>query len=191
MEGVWSKPEFELLKDIDWVCTEKIDGTNTRILWDGEQVIFGGKTDNAQMPPVLQQALESTFSNEQMKEVFPDSKEVCLYGEGYGMKIQSGGNYLPDRADFILFDCKVGDWWLNREAQEDISEKLGIGIVPIMGHWKLEKAIEFVKTGFKSTIAANKEYMAEGLIMKPPVDLFNRKGERVITKIKYKDFLRA
>lgn len=188
LEGEWSKPEFELLKDIDWVCTEKIDGTNIRIMWDGEQVRFGGKTDKAQIPTILIDALQDTFTNEKMKECFPDTDNVCLYGEGYGKKIQKGGNYLPDRADFILFDVKIGDWWLTREACEDIAEKLNIDIVPIIGIWKLEEAIEYVKTGFKSTIAHNKDYMAEGLIMKPKTELFNRRGERIITKIKHKDF---
>lgn len=190
LEGTWAKPEFELLKDIDWICTEKIDGTNIRIMWDGENVRFGGKTDNAQIPTILITALQDTFTNEKMKACFPDVDNVCLYGEGYGKKIQKGGNYLPDRADFILFDVKVGDWWLNRDANEDIAKKLEIRVVPIMGIWKLEQAIEFVKKGFKSTIADNKDYIAEGLIMKPVTELFNRKGERIISKIKYKDFAR-
>ena len=41
MEGVFALPEFELLKDIEWTWTEKIDGTNIRILWDGQTVRFG------------------------------------------------------------------------------------------------------------------------------------------------------
>ena len=189
LEGVWSKPEFELLKDIDWICTEKIDGTNIRIIWDGVQVRFGGKTDKAQIPTILIHALQDTFTNEKMKECFPDANNVCLYGEGYGKKIQNGGNYLPDMADFILFDVKIGDWWLTREANEDVATKLNIGVVPIIGIWKLEQAIEYVKNGFKSTIAVNKDYTAEGLIMKPNIELFNRKGERIITKVKHKDFI--
>ena len=60
--------------------------------------------------------------------------------------------------------------------------------MPIIGIWKLEQAIEYVKNGFKSTIADNKEYIAEGLIMKPKTELFNRRGERIIAKIKHKDF---
>ena len=188
LEGTWAKPEFELLKDIDWICTEKIDGTNIRVMWDGENVRFGGKTDNAQIPSILIEVLQDAFTNEKMKEVFPDADNVCLYGEGYGKKIQKGGNYLPDRADFILFDVKVGDWWLTREANEDVAIKLNIGVVPIIGTWKLKKAIEYVKNGFKSTIAHNKDYVAEGLIMKPKTELFNRRGERIITKIKHNDF---
>jgi len=188
VEGAWAKPEFELLKDINWVCTEKIDGTNSRVMWDGKNVRFGGKTDNSQIPATLIEVLQNTFTNEKMKKVFPDTDNVCLYGEGYGKKIQRGGNYLPDRVEFILFDVKVGDWWLLREADEEIAEKLNISIVPIIGIWKLEQAIEYVKNGFNSVIAYNKNYLAEGLVMKPKIELFNRKGERIITKIKHKDF---
>ncbi len=188
LEGTWAKPEFELLKDINWICTEKIDGTNIRVMWDGESVRFGGKTDTAQIPAILFETLQDTFTNEMMKDCFPDADNVCLYGEGYGKKIQKGGNYLPDRADFILFDVKIGNWWLTREANEDIAKKLNIGVVPIIGIWKLEQAIDYVKNGFKSTIAHNKDYIAEGLVMKPETELFNRRGERVITKIKHKDF---
>jgi len=191
LQGTWAKPEFELLKDIDWICTEKIDGTNIRIMWDGEQVRFGGRTDKAQIPTILIDALQDTFTNKKMKECFPNADNVCFYGEGYGKKIQKGGNYLPDRADFILFDVKIGDWWLTREESENIAYLLDIGIVPIIGLWKLEQAIDYVKNGFKSTIADNKEYIAEGLIMKPKTELFNRRFERIIAKIKHKDFSKA
>lgn len=190
MEGVFALPEFELLKDVEWTWTEKIDGTNIRILWDGETVRFGGKTDDAQIPTFLLRVLQDTFTADKMKAVFNDATNVCLYGEGYGAKIQKGGNYIPDRTDFILFDVKIDTWWLTRESIEDIASKLGIKIVPIIGKGKLLEAVEYVKQGYKSTIAHNKDYIAEGLIMKPSVELFNRKGERIVSKIKYKDFQR-
>ncbi|MES2620184.1 MAG: RNA ligase family protein [Bacteroidota bacterium] len=201
MEGVFALPEFELLKEIEWTWTEKIDGTNIRIFWDGETVRFGGKTDNAHIPTFLLQVLQDTFTAEKMRGVFGEAVvpeghtnaeplRICLYGEGYGAKIQKGGSYIPDRTDFILFDVKVNDWWLTRESIEDIASKLGVKIVPVIGKGKLLGAVEFVKQGYKSTISHNKEYIAEGLIMKPSVELFNRKGERIISKIKYKDFPR-
>ena len=90
LEGEFSKPEFEMLKDIDWVCTEKIDGTNIRVMWDGNNVRFGGKTDNAQIPTILISVLQDTFTHNKMKGCFPDADNVCLYGEGYGKKIQKG-----------------------------------------------------------------------------------------------------
>lgn len=194
MEGQWALPEFELLKDIEWVWTEKIDGTNIRIIWDGFNVRFGGKTDVAQIPTFLLKVLQDTFTPEKMTAQFgkgfteQDEKiEVCLYGEGYGAKIQSG-SYLTDRTDFILFDCRVQNWWLTRESIEDIATKLSIGIVPIIGTGTLLQAVEYCKNGYKSTIAENKNYDAEGLIMKPKVELFNRQGYRILSKIKLKDF---
>ena len=186
--GDYSLPEFEALKDIQWTWTEKIDGTNIRIMWDGETVRFGGKTDNAQIPTFLLTVLQDTFTAEKMLSVFKDATNVCLYGEGYGMKIQKGGNYLSNRTDFILFDCKVDDWWLTRDNLVDISTKLSIGIVPIVGTGTLSEAVDFCKQGYKSIIAENLNYYAEGLVMKPCVELFGRNGDRIITKIKLKDF---
>lgn len=188
IEGVFALPEFDLLQNINWIWTEKIDGTNIRVLWDGSNVSFGGKTDKADIPLHLLSVLQTTFTPEKMKNTFGDTNNVCLYGEGYGMKIQSGGNYIPDGADFILFDVKIDQWWLTRENIEGIAQKLDIAIVPVIGEGTLLESVEFARQGYVSTIAHNKSYMAEGLIMKPSVELFNRKGERIISKIKYRDF---
>lgn len=184
----FSLPEFALLKNIQWVFTEKIDGTNIRIMFDGEKVRFGGKTDNAQIPIFLLNVLQDKFTSEKFKKVFPDADNICLYGEGYGAKIQKGGNYLSDRTDFILFDCMIGDWWLLRGTCEQIANDLSIDIVPIIATGKLLQAVEIAKKGFKSIIAENKDYDAEGLVMKPSLELFCRNGNRVISKIKHKDF---
>ena len=45
----YSLPEFELLKDIEWEFSEKIDGTNIRIFWDCVTVEVKGRTDNANL----------------------------------------------------------------------------------------------------------------------------------------------
>jgi hypothetical protein len=190
MEGHWALPEFEALKNISWVWTEKIDGTNIRIMWDGIAVTFGGKTDNAQIPATLVKVLQLKFTPEKMKAVFADTS-VCLYGEGYGVSIQKDGrSYLPNEVDFILFDCKVGDFWLTRPNLDDVASKLDIGIVPVIGTGTLMEAVDFVKKGHLSTIARDKNLIAEGLILKPEVELFNRQGHRIIAKIKFRDFLR-
>ncbi|SKC72317.1 RNA ligase family protein [Ohtaekwangia koreensis] len=83
-----------------------------------------------------------------MKQIFTDATEVCMYGEGYGNKIQKEDNrYIAHRTDFILFDVKVGNFWLSRENVEDIANKLKIDIVPIIGTGTLLEAVEFVKKG--------------------------------------------
>ena len=43
--GAYSSFELEALKDAEWVCYEKIDGTNIRVIWDGYRVSFAGRTD--------------------------------------------------------------------------------------------------------------------------------------------------
>ena len=54
LEGEYSLPEFEYLADNEWVWTEKVDGTNIRVMWDGwKKLSFGGRTDNAQIPTPL------------------------------------------------------------------------------------------------------------------------------------------
>lgn len=195
LEQEWAKPEFKMLENIDWIWTEKIDGTNIRVMWDGNQVRFGGKTERANIPAHLVAKLQDLFTNEKMKEVFnkhpqDDTPPICLYGEGYGKKIQKGGNYIPDDVNFILFDIKVGNWWLTRDVLEELAQKLQIDIVPIVGIGPLCDAIKMVRKGFTSRIADNKEYIAEGLIVKPRVELFNRQGARIVSKIKHKDFKR-
>lgn len=196
--GDYSMPEFEYLKNNIWVFTEKVDGTNIRVMFDGSNVVFGGKTDNAQLPVFLLYKLQELFEGTAKKELFkskfvdPTTDElgavaVCLYGEGYGAKIQKGGgNYIKDGVDFILFDVKVNDMWLERESVEDIANHFGIKVVPILGEGTLDEAISMTKAGFNSTWG---NFIAEGLIMKPKTELQTRRGHRVITKIKHKDFL--
>ena len=46
----FSIPEFEYLFHNIWIGTEKIDGTNIRIGWDGENVTIGGRMQKAQLP---------------------------------------------------------------------------------------------------------------------------------------------
>lgn len=199
--GNYTMPEFEYLKNNLWECTEKIDGTNIRVevvfykepesdFMPKAKAYFMGRTDKAVIPPHLLSKLESIFGRVDWKQIFPDISEghVTIFGEGYGARIQKGGNYIANDTDFILFDVRVGDWWLNRKSLEDIAAKLRIKIVPLMGYMTIPEAEEMVRRGFKSTIAENKNYDAEGLVLKTPCGLLLRNGERIITKIKTVDF---
>jgi hypothetical protein len=190
----YSQPEFEYLATNDWVFTEKVDGTNIRVMYDGISLTFGGKTNNAQIPAKLFEYLNSTFTKNLMNEVFPPVWEegtecwpqVCLYGEGYGLKIQKGGgNYIPNGVSFVLFDIKIGDWWLQRENVEDVALKLGIETVPIIGEGTLYDLVNLCRAGFTSQWGP---FTAEGIVARPKVELKTRSGSRIITKLKYKDF---
>lgn len=188
MEGQYARPEFEYLANNVWVFTEKVDGTNIRVGWDGTTIHIGGKTDRADTPAVLQTRLTEIFADKsKFENVFGNQTMVTLYGEGYGAKVQKGGGkYIPDGTDFILFDVNIDDIWLERKNVEDIAAKLGLKVVPIIGAGTLNDAVELVRQGLPSRLG---KLTAEGLVLRPKVELFDRRGQRVIAKIKHKDFL--
>lgn len=187
IEGEWSLPEFEYLKNNLWNWTEKIDGTNIRVQWDKDEktVTFGGRTDNAQIPTFLFTKLQQLFPIDKFENLYPDIS-MTLHGEGYGARIQKGGgNYIPDGVDFILFDVFIDMFWLERENVYDIAEKLELKVVPSWGIGRLEQAISCIKDGMQSAFG---NFQAEGMVLRPEVEMFNRRGHRIITKIKTKDF---
>lgn len=187
LEGQFSLDVFRLLKDIEWIGTEKVDGTNTRVMWTGEELRFGGKKENSQIPTHLLEALQNKFDAGSFRDKFGDTP-ACLYGEGFGDKIQKvGDRYNPDGADFILFDVKVGEWWLDRSDVIDVANSVKCDVVPEVYRGDLQGAVEMVKEGFDSLVS-EQQLQAEGLILKPSVELRTKKGDRIITKLKTKDF---
>lgn len=209
IKGDWTTPELEYLAGNQWEFTEKVDGTNIRIGFVGiptagrtgpwsTPVEFGGRTDNATIPLPLLNYLEDTFTPEVFKK--NDLGNITLFGEGYGPKIQDGGKYRSDQS-FVLFDVKIGDWWLARKDVDDIAQKLGIESVPIIGTGTLHDAIDIVSSGitFSDTGSVVRwgrgtlfsrwgDFEAEGIVARPVVPMFDRKGQRIITKIKAVDF---
>lgn len=207
--GEFSTPELEYLADKQWEFTEKVDGTNIRVDFnvdpefvDWADVKFGGRTNNAVIPTPLLEYLQDTFTPGLFRDA--DLFAITLYGEGYGPKIQGGGKYREDHS-FVLFDVKIGGFWLDRANVDDIASKLGIDSVPVIGYGSLQNAIEIVTGGcyLKNGVAwfsVNNgpfngrmksrwgDFEAEGIVARPKVPLFNRKGERIIVKIKGVDF---
>lgn len=186
IEGAWTLPEFEYLADAAWVFTEKVDGTNIRVIFEEGRITFGGRTDAADIPKPLLDALERRFLPlaARLAAVFPGGQAV-LYGEGYGARIQKvGALYRPD-VDFVLFDVRVGPWWLRREDVADVAQRLGIDLVPVIGEGSLHDAIALAKAGLRSTWG---DFTAEGIVARPKVELCTREGRRLITKVKCRDF---
>lgn len=198
-----------------WLLTEKIDGTNIRVQFciaDGSLsrntfVAFGGRTDAAQLPPFLLKHLQETVTVEKMVACFDLNTCGILFGEGYGPRIQKGGgNYRPD-VSFRLFDVvvfgpsvtqnpfdgRVG--WLDWSNVEDIASKLGISTVPVLSRTAtLSDAIQAVEENFFSRVAAHENngcaYLAEGVVARTDPLLFDRRGHRLVWKLKHRDFER-
>lgn len=186
IDGEFTLPEFKYLATNTWVFTEKVDGTNIRIMWDSESKKrrFGGKTERAQIPTHLLGQLQDMFFVQRFEQLFPETS-ICLYGEGYGLKIQKGGKYIADATSFVLFDVKIGEWWLQRHDVEDVAFKLNVDIVPIIASGTLYDMVETTEAGFNSQWG---DFIAEGIVARPKTELKTRSGGRIIAKIKHKDF---
>jgi hypothetical protein len=192
--------EYE--NNVDLVETDEVLGVKFN-------VSYKGKTDSAQVPPKLLKYLEETYPKEKILESLGLAEEIdakdfadhkwetaedvpylyTIYGEGYGAGIQkAGGNYIKDGVGFAVFDVKVNSTWLKVEARNEIAGKLGAPVVPFIGYFTLDEAIEYVKKGFKTGLWDNKDMFEEGLVLRTEPGLLNRMGKRIITKIKYEDF---
>lgn len=189
----YSQPEFRYLASNLWIGTEKVDGTNVRVHWNGNRLQFGGRTDNAQMPTFLLDRLQERFplrDDDKFRQKFGADEEgnlnVTLYGEGFGARIQKGGNYISNGVDFALFDVQVGDWWLQRSDVEDVALEFGVPVVPVVMVGTLFDAVAMCREGFESQWG---HFIAEGLVLRPAVELKTRAGRRIITKLKYRDFV--
>lgn len=189
MPGVWRNQTVEFLKDLEWEWTEKIDGTNIRVHWDGHTVTFGGRTERAQIPADLVNRLNEIFGGEESAQIFEQEfgeREVILFGEGYGKKIQGvGSKYIPDHCDLILFDLLIGKNYQSRADVERCAKSFGLRAVPIVGRGTLDEAIAYVK-GHPDSVVGN--LPMEGVVCRPKMELCDRCGNRLIVKIKYKDF---
>lgn len=188
IEGKYRNATVEYLANNEWEFTEKIDGTNIRIYWDGHKITFGGRTERASIPSHLVNKLNAIFLNEETEQLFEQKfgeTEVILFGEGYGTKIQACGNdYRPD-VGFILFDVLIGGNYQSRESIEDIAKAFDLEIVPIVLRGTIQDAVDFIKTKPNSTIGKAK---MEGVVGRPKVELQDRCGHRLIVKIKRRDF---
>ena len=132
-----------------------------------------------------------------MKAAFPKVTDstVILFGEGYGAKIQNGGAYRQD-ASFRLFDVRVGDWWLEPENIADVAQKLNISTVPVFGEIDfLPKSatdlFTILKNEGRSTVAledGGTGCHAEGLVARTCPLLLTRRRDRLMWKLKFRDF---
>jgi len=240
IEGNYRLPEFKLVDK--WFVTEKIDGVNVQIHYypdlvgtgqghsdwfelmkfNGMKVDFFGRTEKTQFHPSLLDYLKKTFTVEKLGSVFEakneNNGESCkpeawLFMEGYGHKIQKGGNYRSDIScrlfDVYIPDKKnnpMGGWWLKPEAIENIALKLGIQTVPTIGIFDTHNAVLMVSGEFDarnvdglnfftpqvSVVAfldgGTENYLAEGIVARTVPMLFTRRGERLMWKLKVKDF---
>lgn len=186
-------PEFENIKN--WLVTEKIDGTNIRIIYTpDDKLLIRGKTDKASIPTFLLEELQNIFTVEKVKAILdnPIEKGLCLYGEGYGARIQKGGGNYNKGNSFRLFDVWIDGCWLEWDSVEEIAKQLGIKTVPVIAKTGLEEAIYMVECGdlfsLVSFLEGEAGHKAEGIVARAYPTMLFRRGNPIKWKLKVKDY---
>ncbi len=181
--GEFASPELEYLASNQWIWSEKFDGTNIKIvISDTGTISMEGKTSSPQVPKDLHRWIANwvDVNRSNILNQFPEG--AILYGEGVGVKIQSGGLYGPQH--FKLFDVLVGSFWLEKSAVKSIADTLNLDS-PDTWIGTVKDAIDRVITKPKSVFG---DFVIEGYVGQPVVRLADAKGNRICTKIKVVDF---
>ncbi|MDD2479865.1 MAG: RNA ligase family protein [Victivallaceae bacterium] len=187
--GDWTKPEFRMLQSLQWHWTEKIDGMNIRVIYGDGKIRFAGRTNLANLPGQLVNHLNELFMGKEsiIGEIF-DGRNGVIYGEGYGGKIQKGSATYGPEQRFIAFDVMVDGVYWSEMAFCGVCGVLGIDSAPLIDICSIDDMIEKCRNGIKSKLG---DFEAEGVVGRPPVELLDSRGNRIITKMKCKDFRNA
>lgn len=199
IEGSFVNETFEELYNSNYrfEYTEKIDGTNIRVIITKAKedstfyVEFKGRTDDAVIPDHLLTKLDSIFNDVDWNKIFDWERcsEVILYGEGFGHKIQGcGDRYNKEDADFVLFDLMINGTFMNSDWVTNIAVILGVHRAEVLGVSSLREIEEFVKSKPCSKLAKDSNFPMEGVVCRPIGDIKDRSGNRIIVKIKHKDY---
>lgn len=196
--GDFAQREFETLLHVKWRWSEKIDGTNIRIIYEpnnqlgfafSPRITIQGRTDRSQLHPDLVHAIQDMVDIRKWAETFADQPAV-VYGEGYGAGIQGVGHlYRPDKS-FIGFDVRVGQTWLDHDDAFGVMQSLGLNTVRSPWTETLAEALNIFGLGKTETwfpSAFNPEAF-EGIVGRPVGGLLDRHGHRIQTKLKVVDF---
>lgn len=186
-EQVWREPIVGYLSNNLWHYKRKLDGENMRVQWDGEQALWNGKSDKFVCGAQLTEYMNVTFLEEIFEERFGRDKKVILFGEHMGEGVQ--GNELGLKGHhFVLYDVNINSIWLKPKDIVEVAVYFGIktcydyGHSPEMSEMNLCAIIKQVADGVFSGW--------EGVVATPVVECRGQKGERVICKIKNRDYYR-
>lgn len=190
--GDYARPEFGCIKK--WSVQEKIDGTNIRvhIIRDHESytIAFHGREHISIVEPYVIDALCKLFNTDTLGRLCAamNFKELWLFGEGYGPKIQKAGSLYRKDIGFILFDACWDGSWVNQAWVMDIADMLGIPYAPFLGVMTEQEIVEYVKSQPTSVHSQTPQTM-EGIIARPEYPLLFQHGTPLMFKLKCKEFV--
>jgi len=161
---------------------EKVHGTSAHISYRQNQLFFspgGEKLVN----------FTKLFDQDELFEKFKllGHNHVVVFGELYGGSQQKMSATYGKDLNFIAFEVKIDDAWLNVKNAFSVSEKLGIEFVPFE---LVECTIENLnfERDRPSRVAKRRGILedkpSEGIVIRPLEEVYFSNGDRVVAKHK-------
>lgn len=203
-----------------WTISEKVNGTNIRVVYTLGGVEVRGRTDKAVLPPGGEETVLRCFpSHSDIVRYFEIYREgplsedwsVTFYGELYGPGINGGGIYSMGKR-FRCFDLKLGEHlWTDDDEMRRVCKELNVPVVPWVGYIHVENGyltrtqcyteicyLPVMKAHLdvffpEGSFVAFEEMSVqgvqpEGIVAKPVVVLLDKRGDRVMWKLTYREF---
>lgn len=180
-------------------ATEKIHGTSAHVSWKGpekELTFFSGGEKHENFLKVFDiPALTAKFI-----ELFPESS-LTVYGEAYGGKCQAMSATYGRELKFVAFEvkfaCKDGERWYDVPDAEAVAKSLGLDFV---SYSLIDATVEECdkqrdlpsEQAFKNGCADRNNPSTykerEGIVLRPPMELYDFHGGRFLAKHKSTKF---
>lgn len=208
----------EMPPDLKYVVQEKVHGANTSFLCDGCNVQFAKRTSVLgedekfyDYPELLETYKEKVLKlYAKIKDKYPDVASISVFGEMFGglyphnevkrmgklTVIQKGVFYTPVH-EFYAFDIFVfsenGDRFLPVVEANELFESEGFFYAKTLFEGTLAECLKYPNK-FQSNIAQWLGYptiddnICEGIVIRPVVPMYLRKGSRVLIKSKNEKF---
>ena len=208
----------EMPQDLEYVVQEKVHGTNTSFLCDGETVRFAKRTsmledgeqfyDYPELVARYKERVLNLFSD--IKTKYPEASQISVFGEMFGglythdgvqkernvSLIQKGVCYAPGH-EFYGFDIYLfaedGGRFLPVDEVNELFEANGFFYARTLFQGTLAECLKH-PNAFQSKIAewlglpAIDDNICEGIVIRPVIPMYLRNGSRVLIKSKNERF---
>lgn len=184
----YRRPEFAHIDQ--WLWTEKLDGSNISIAASKFGTTWRGRTPNSQFNLEIVNHLNLRVEawTGILDNVLNENKldSIEFFGEVFGPNIQNGQKYAST-INTKFFDIRVDQrLWLDWNTCREYSRVLGYEM-PAFGLVGTNALVDMVREGFPTKESRHGGW-AEGIVAKTPIPLYNNNNDRLIWKLKTKDF---
>lgn len=181
------------------VVTEKIHGTNCRIgivegeLMAGSRALRRKSPANGRLDANLYwfpYTLESVQNLLKHLSEGEENKQVVLFGEVFGSRVQSFTYGVKDKLSFRAFDLMVDGKYLDWEQFRDLCNAHGVPFVPLIAEGTY--SLDFVRKlseGATLVPGAEGANIREGVVVKPLHERTDPRVGRVILKYVSNEYL--